>query len=218
MESLFVYPDGDIRKLMKPNLKIIASVDPGFTGAACFLLGSSPILFDPPLIQGKDRAEYDLKKMDEIFKMFMQQDVTMLVEEVSSMPNEGSVSSFRFGAGYMAWKMCGVANGFDVHDVRPTEWKKAYPELVSSNIVDELREEIKALRNQIKVMKDKELMAQAKKESDKLRRAIKTIAKDAARELAATMYPEVKSFLTRKKDDGRAEALLIAHYGKERFA
>jgi crossover junction endodeoxyribonuclease RuvC len=38
--------------------------------------------------------------------------------------------------------------------------------------------------------------------------------KDLARGLAARLFPDVK--LTRKKDHGRAEALLIAKYGKTR--
>lgn len=36
--------------------------------------------------------------------------------------------------------------------------------------------------------------------------------KDAARALAAEHFPELAHVLTRKKDDGRAEALLIAEY------
>lgn len=41
-------------------------------------------------------------------------------------------------------------------------------------------------------------------------------AKAKARELAAAFYPSVKDKLTRVKDDGRADALLIARYYKER--
>lgn len=37
--------------------------------------------------------------------------------------------------------------------------------------------------------------------------------KDRARTLAAQLYPAIAEKLTRKKDDGRAEAILIAHYG-----
>lgn len=37
--------------------------------------------------------------------------------------------------------------------------------------------------------------------------------KEAARELAIKLYPEAASMLRRKKDEGRAEALLIASYG-----
>lgn len=36
--------------------------------------------------------------------------------------------------------------------------------------------------------------------------------KDDARELAARMWPEMASLFARKKDDGRAEACLIAHW------
>ena len=39
--------------------------------------------------------------------------------------------------------------------------------------------------------------------------------KDAARGRAMQLYPRVEHSLSRKKDIGRADALLIAHYGKE---
>jgi crossover junction endodeoxyribonuclease RuvC len=38
--------------------------------------------------------------------------------------------------------------------------------------------------------------------------------KDAARTLASRLYPNAADALARKKDDGRAEAILIAHYGQ----
>lgn len=38
--------------------------------------------------------------------------------------------------------------------------------------------------------------------------------KDAARILAMQLYPELADRLSRKKDVGRADAILIAHYGK----
>ena len=37
--------------------------------------------------------------------------------------------------------------------------------------------------------------------------------KDASRSRAMDLYPKLHDVLKRKKDDGRAEALLIAHYG-----
>ncbi|WCJ28979.1 Holliday junction resolvase MOC1 chloroplastic [Euphorbia peplus] len=39
--------------------------------------------------------------------------------------------------------------------------------------------------------------------------------KDESRRLASTLFPSLSSSLTRKKDHGRAEALLIAAYGKD---
>lgn len=39
-------------------------------------------------------------------------------------------------------------------------------------------------------------------------------SKGASREKAVNLFPGVESRLTRVKDDGRAEALLIAHYGR----
>ncbi len=42
--------------------------------------------------------------------------------------------------------------------------------------------------------------------------------KDAARQLAIQRFPEAAHMLTRKKDNGRADALLIALYGEQRLA
>lgn len=42
--------------------------------------------------------------------------------------------------------------------------------------------------------------------------------KGASREKCRTLYPKSEPFLTRVKDDGRAEAALIADYGKRNFA
>ena len=39
--------------------------------------------------------------------------------------------------------------------------------------------------------------------------------KDAARTLAIQLHPEVSDQLTRKKDCGRADAICIAHFGKD---
>jgi len=41
--------------------------------------------------------------------------------------------------------------------------------------------------------------------------------KDMARELASNIAPYIKEEFKRKKDDGKAEALLIAHYIKEKY-
>jgi len=42
--------------------------------------------------------------------------------------------------------------------------------------------------------------------------------KDAARQLCLQRFPEAAHMLTRKKDNGRADALLIALYGDQRLA
>ncbi|XP_027343497.1 Holliday junction resolvase MOC1, chloroplastic isoform X2 [Abrus precatorius] len=42
-------------------------------------------------------------------------------------------------------------------------------------------------------------------------------AKDDSRRVASTLFPSVTSMLSRKKDHGRAEALLIAAYGQDQI-
>jgi len=43
-------------------------------------------------------------------------------------------------------------------------------------------------------------------------------SKSASREKARTFYPKVSVHLDRVKDDGRAEAILLAHYGRQFLA
>lgn len=40
-------------------------------------------------------------------------------------------------------------------------------------------------------------------------------SKGASREKAVALYPQAKGLLGRVKDDGRAEAILLAHYGRK---
>ncbi|CAN1250157.1 Holliday junction resolvase MOC1, chloroplastic [Linum perenne] len=49
---------------------------------------------------------------------------------------------------------------------------------------------------------------------NKFRLTGENATKDESRRLASTLFPSLSSSLTRKKDHGRAEALLIAAYGK----
>ncbi|CAN1145170.1 Holliday junction resolvase MOC1, chloroplastic [Linum perenne] len=49
---------------------------------------------------------------------------------------------------------------------------------------------------------------------NKFRLTGENATKDDSRKLASTLFPSLSSSLTRKKDHGRAEALLIAAYGK----
>jgi hypothetical protein len=53
-----------------------------------------------------------------------------------------------------------------------------------------------------------------RRHSGKAKLGLLNSSKGASREKAVNLFPSVESRLTRVKDDGRAEALLLAHYGR----
>ena len=203
---------------MKSKIKIVAAVDPGLTGALCVMLGDAPVIYDPPLTKtDKGKMQFDIIAMRDMLSSFVDQEVICGIELVHAMPRESPVASFNFGAGYMAWKMCATCFGFEVIDISPMKWKKAYPELTNSPEIDELREELKSLRAQEKVTKAKKMKADINRQINTLSRRVKVHAKDAARELARSLYPDLNGCFKLKKHDGRAEALLIAKYTREHY-
>jgi hypothetical protein len=104
------------------------------------------------------------------------------LEAVHAMPGNGAVSMFFFGRGFGIWEGVLGALGRTYELVPPQAWKKHYPELMS-------------------VKGDK-----------RPRSKIKAEAKKKALILARTLFPKVADKLKREKDDGRAEALLMAMF------
>lgn len=213
---------------------LIVGCDPGYSGAVSFLKGGDFVLFDPPTVANKtpkgSSRYYDLPKVKDIFEeikeTFSHKNGIFAIEKVHPMPNEGSVSSFNFGQGFMMWKMAAVSFGYKLVEIRPMEWKKFYPELITpdkeldkeiksmQSILKDLRKERKTLSGTEKSSMTKKISAK-NKELTSLKSQLKYIAKDKARELASNLFPEDKDLFKRKKDDGRAESLLIANYLKE---
>tara|TARA_Y100000310_G_C20685193_1_gene818521 strand:+ start:544 stop:1197 length:654 start_codon:yes stop_codon:yes gene_type:complete len=209
--------------LKQRKIDVVLGIDPGYTGGLCILLGDAPVVIDPPVrktqrsAKSKIRTEFDLERMRDILKPFEDQSVVFGIELVSARPGEGTVSSFNFGAGFASWKACATCFGFEVLEISPRKWKQAYPELVKSDQTEEIRDEIKALRSQLKNLVQDSDKSDANKQINALKHKIKYHAKDTARELAQEMFPDIADSFKRKKDDGRAEACLIAYFLKEHY-
>lgn len=150
-------------------------IDPGVTGAIAWLHkrhdGFDIEIFDMPLqtkiIGKKARHEIDAFEMTRIIQSFGGSPIC-IIEKVHSMPRQGVVSSFGFGASYGMAVGVAAASRLPIHLVSPNKWKRAL------GLTSEKSESIA---------------------------------------LAKQLYPQSTEFLTRKKDDGRAEALLLAHWG-----
>lgn len=156
---------------------IICGIDPGLTGAVCFLGTDTGnvMFFDMPVVTkavGKGQ-QVSAQGLADVIKRAGTVAVCC-VEAVHAMPKQGVSSMFSFG------RTAGVIDGIlaalsiPTKHIRPDAWKRPLG-LVKAD-------------------------------------------KDAARLLAMNLYPQCAGELSRKKDIGRADALLIAHYGREQMA
>jgi hypothetical protein len=185
------------------------AVDPGVSGAVA-VLSSSMDVFDVPTFKTKlGKTEYDIPKMVNLLRVYS--DVVCMIEAVHAMPGNGGVSMFSFGRGKGIWEGITHALGFKVIMVSPQSWKKAYPELLTPK-QPKTSESLKDLRG--KSVKERKELTKA---AAKAKRLVKAASKAKARELAAQMYPELSDRFTTVNSDGRAEAVLMAHYMKNFF-
>jgi hypothetical protein len=208
---------------------IIIGIDCGLSGAIATIEDDIMSVVSMPvkkqIINKKNKNVYDIPIIISLFEGVRGQfdghsgnNVICLIEKQGVRPGEGSVSAMTIGDNYGVLKGLALGFGFALHIIRPITWKKEYPELTNSIEVIKLREEIKKLNTKIKNIKDKVEKKIIKKEIDKQKRQVKIIEKDAARVLATKLYPNMVLEFERKKDDGKAEAVLMALYAKNKLS
>lgn len=225
---------------------VYIGIDVGVKGGITIIQDDkTPEIYSMPIIKVKKGkkmvTEYDLEGIASLLRPFMDKEVVCTIERVSSMPGEGSVSSFNFGGGFWALRMAAVAFGFKLEIVGPRTWKKpiihlltpkeaaeAHDEVVRLRVVIKKEtEEISRIKETIKEKGSKSVknkieklnvqIKEAQKEIERLQRRIKTLAKNAARQLATEWFPELADKFKRVCDDGRAESLLVCLYGKDKY-
>jgi crossover junction endodeoxyribonuclease RuvC len=154
-------------------MRYYLGIDPGISGALAVLDENEDIvqIFDMPtleVITGKSKKQrVNPQSIVSELKLFKDQRIEGLIEQVNAMPNQGVTSMFSFGRSLGILE--GVLAGLDIpyNLVTPTVWKK--------------------------------------------RMSINS-SKDGARELAMRTWSSKSELFKRKKDDGRAEAALLALY------
>jgi len=200
------------------KFKTIVGLDPGVSGGISILRPNGDVnIYKIPvvntMVNKKNKKVYDVPEIVKLLKP-LKGKVLFVQEKVASHPGEGSVSAFGFGKSSGLTIGIASALGFEVIEVSSTLWKKAYPQLVTA-LIQTNKDEIKKLRAKGKTLKDAASKKANKKEIDKLNRQIKSEAKTAAREYAASLYPDFRDCLKHKNSDGVAESLLIALYGRD---
>jgi hypothetical protein len=161
---------------------------------------------------GKNKTEYDIASIVKLLEGLPKDRTYVGIERIAPMPGNGNVSMFNFGEGFGILKGIVGALRLNLLLISPMTWKKEYgdqllkklekPEILKLSPVEVNR--LSATDRK----KHKEAKVLHKQEMDKA----KKLAKDHARELAGKLYPNLSEEFELKKDDGKAEALLIAEY------
>ena len=154
---------------------IIVGIDPGIAGAICFFFKGDIInVIDmPTMAEGKKNKKQVngrqiFNEIKSIKSKFLNENISVVVEQVSAMPGQGVTSMFNFGQSFGLIKGICSAMELPIYYVRPAKWKK-YFSLINSE-------------------------------------------KDASRTKVIEMFPNISHKLSRKKDNNKADAILIALY------
>ena len=118
---------------------LIIGIDPGLSGSICFLENGkiADVIEMPVMTEGKKnkRQVNGSQTYNEILKRINKtenQDVRVIIEQVSAMPGQGVTSMFNFGQTFGAIKGVRAALNLPIFFVRPSKWKKHF-ELINSS-------------------------------------------------------------------------------------
>ena len=117
---------------------IIVGIDPGIAGAICFFSNGNVIdVIDmPTMAEGKKNKKQVngrqiYNEITLIKNKFMNEKMSVIVEQVSAMPGQGVTSMFNFGQSFGIIKGICSAMQLSLFFVRPAKWKK-YFNLINS--------------------------------------------------------------------------------------
>ena len=117
---------------------LIIGIDPGISGSICFFDNGKiiDVIDMPTMLEGKKNKKQvnGAQIYNEIsirLNNFKNQDVRVVVEQVSAMPGQGVTSMFNFGQSFGIIKGICSAMQLPIFFVRPTKWKK-YFNLINS--------------------------------------------------------------------------------------
>ena len=117
---------------------LIIGIDPGISGAICFFDNGKilDVIEMPTMNEGKKnkRQVNGAQIYNEISKRMNKthnDDVRVVVEQVSAMPGQGVTSMFNFGQSFGIIKGICSAMQLSLYFVRPAKWKK-YFNLINS--------------------------------------------------------------------------------------
>ena len=117
---------------------LIIGIDPGISGSICFFLDGKilEVLEMPTMAEGKKNKKQIngsqiYNEINRIINKIQNQEVRVVIEQVSAMPGQGVTSMFNFGQSFGILKGICSAMKLPMYFVRPAKWKK-YFNLINS--------------------------------------------------------------------------------------
>ncbi len=117
-------------------MKVIG-IDPGLSGAIAVLEDKKVLgIFDMPVMaEGKkNKRQLNSAQLVNVIKsnINLDEEISVVVEQVNAMPGQGVTSMFNFGQTFGAIKGVCAALKLPIYFVRPSKWKKHF-ELINSS-------------------------------------------------------------------------------------
>ena len=117
-------------------MKVIG-IDPGLSGAIAILKDNKVLnLFEMPVMaEGKkNKRQLNSAQLAKLIKnnIEINEEVSVVVEQVNAMPGQGVTSMFNFGQTFGAIKGICATLDLPIYFVRPSKWKKHF-ELINSS-------------------------------------------------------------------------------------
>ena len=117
---------------------LVIGIDPGISGSICFLLDGKilEVLEMPTMAEGKKNKKQVngsqiYNDINRVINKNQNQEVRVIIEQVSAMPGQGVTSMFNFGQSFGILKGICSAMKLPMYFVRPAKWKK-YFNLINS--------------------------------------------------------------------------------------
>ena len=117
---------------------LIIGIDPGISGSICFFQDGKilDVIDMPTMTEGKKnkRQVNGAQIYNEIYrraKKIENQNIRVVIEQVSAMPGQGVTSMFNFGQSFGILKGICSAMQLPMYFIRPAKWKK-YFNLINS--------------------------------------------------------------------------------------
>ena len=112
---------------------LIIGIDPGISGSICFFENGKilEVLEMPTMNEGKKNKKQVngaqvCNEISEKINKKSNQEVRVVIEQVSAMPGQGVTSMFNFGQSFGILKGICSAMRLPIYFVRPAKWKKYY--------------------------------------------------------------------------------------------
>lgn len=197
-------PWAKVKEWPKKPPKPVLGVDPDVSGALAVLEGReegwSLQIYDVPTVSERVGTRFRRRHCPAgiacaLKNLELPPGCVAYVEMARPLPQNGRQGWYGSGFGYGVWMGALAAHGVETVAVHPNTWKK---------------DMMLTKANQSDAMEDGDRTARKGSSMEPLNRLA---LKDRSREIAAYMFPQIMDEVKRKKDHGRAEALLLAAWG-----